>query len=447
MAKHIFFVDDDPRAGSLFKRFCRSRPFEVTTFTKPREALEAIRAEPPSLVVTDLKMPEMTGIELLQGIREVDDSLPVIIATGYSSVENAVEALRLGATDFLRKPYDMDELLHQIEQLLQHRELEQENRELRRQLARTSAASQMIGESEATEKLRKMVAKLSGYRCNIIIEGESGTGKELVARDLHALGDNADKPFVVIDCGALTDSLLETELFGHEKGAFTGAERQRKGRLEEASGGTLFLDEIGNISDAMQTKLLRVIQEQTLSRVGGSEVIPIDVQFIAASNRNLPAMVEEGEFRHDLYHRLNVVSIYVPPLRSRKEDIPLLVAHFINVFNEKHGEAVERFSDEAMKEIVDYRWPGNIRELRNFVERHVILADGKVMELMGPLGEAEAPVEVGSIIEGQPDLRTLERRYIEYVLSSVSGNKETAATILGINKSTLWRKLQQYGEE
>lgn len=444
MSKKIFFVDDDSRAGSLFKRFCRARPFDVETFTEPKKALDAVKKSPPALLVTDLKMPGMTGIELLQAVREMDDSLPVIIATGYSSVENAVEALRLGATDFLRKPYDMDELLHQIEQLLEHQALQEENRHLRRELARSGVASKMIGESEAAEKLRKMVAKISGYRCNIIIEGESGTGKELVARDLHSLGDNADRPFVVIDCGALTDTLLETELFGHEKGAFTGADRQRKGRLEEASGGTLFLDEIGNISDAMQTKLLRVIQEQTLSRVGGSEELPIDVQFMAASNRNLPAMVEDGDFRHDLYHRLNVVSLYVPPLRSRKEDIPLLISHFISVFNKKHGELIERFSDAAMKQLLEYSWPGNIRELRNLVERHIILADGKVMELVGELGTERAPEDLTTLLEGQPDLRTLERRYIEHVLSSVSGNKETAAAILGINKSTLWRKLQQY---
>lgn len=440
----LYFVDDDPRAGKLFRRFCQQHGMAVDVFTDPVEALEAAKKSLPSLFVTDLKMPGMTGIELLEAIRTLDKDVPVIITTGYSTVENAVEALRLGATDFIRKPYDMEELLHQIEQTLEHRALKTENQELRRELARTQGEREIIGKSTAVENLRKLISKVASYRCNIIIEGESGTGKELVARDLHALGNHADSPFVVIDCGALTDTLLETELFGHERGAFTGAEKQRKGRLEQASGGTLFLDEIGNISDAMQTKLLRVIQEQQVTRVGGSETLPIDVQFIAASNRNLPQMIEDGEFRHDLYHRLNVVEIRVPALRDRKEDIPLLTEHFVKEFEQQHGITLKLFDAEDMESLMNYHWPGNIRELRNLVERHVILADEGQLKLTRKLDSISQQNCSDSLTTDQPDLKTLEERYIHKVLKEVGDNREQAAKILGINKSTLWRKLQQY---
>lgn len=440
----LFFVDDDIRAGKLFRRFCQQKALAVEVFTDPLAALEAAKEKLPDLFVSDLKMPGMTGIELLEAIRQLDKEVPVIITTGYSTVENAVEALRLGATDFIRKPYDMEELLHQIEQTLEHRALKSENQELRRELARTSASQQIIGKSAAVENLRKLIAKVASYRCNIIIEGDSGTGKELVARDLHTLSNRPDSPLIVIDCGALTDTLLETELFGHERGAFTGADKQRKGRLEQASGGTLFLDEIGNISDAMQTKLLRVIQEQQVTRVGGSELIPIDVQFIAASNQNLPQMIEDGEFRHDLYHRLNVVEIKVPALKDRNEDIPLLVEHFIKEFERQHNVELKLFDAEDMEALMNHNWPGNIRELRNLVERHVILADEGQLKLTQNLSSNLQTTCNDSLISDQPDLKTLEQRYIQKILDQVGDNREQAASILGINKSTLWRKLQQY---
>lgn len=443
----LFFVDDDPRAGKLFKRFSEQQRLNVEVFTDPTAALEAARQQLPDLFISDLKMPGMSGIELLKAIREINEDVPVIITTGYSTVENAVEALRLGATDFIKKPYDMEELLLQVQQTLRHKRLESENQSLKRELARTHAHRRIVGQSEAIENLRKLVAKVAAYRCNVIIEGESGTGKELVARDLHALGTRPDRPFVVIDCGALNDALLESELFGHEKGAYTGADQQRKGRIEEASGGTLFLDEIGNVSDAMQTRLLRVIQEQQITRLGSSEVIPIDVQFIAASNRNLAGLVAQGDFRHDLYHRLNVVDVKVPPLRERRDDIPLLIEHFMQELEAQHGIKLHIFSSDDMQQLMAYNWPGNVRELRNLVERHVILAEQGQLKLQHSLQSSSETGPVEDIIADTPDLKTLEQRYIQRIIAQVDGNREQAAQLLGINKSTLWRKLQQYGAD
>ena len=292
-------------------------------------------------------------------------------------------------------------------------------------------------------QLREMIHKLAEIRCNVIINGESGTGKELAAMDLHQLSPYADKPFVVIDCGALTDTLLESELFGHEKGSFTGADSRRIGRLESASGGSVFLDEIGNISDAMQIKLLRVVQEQQIVRVGGTHPISIDARFIVASNRNLEEMIEKGEFRHDLYYRLNVVQIEMPPLRDRRDDIPMLVQHFIKLFNKRYNRQVDSFSAESLRSLIQYAWPGNVRELRNLVERHVALAEGSKLELMSEFPSFSVASPNG-LDHDSPDLRTLEQRYILKVLEKNGNNRDLTATTLGINKSTLWRKLQSY---
>ena len=445
----VFFVDDDPVAGRLFQRFAAESGCQVVTYRDPEEALAAFREQPADAVITDLKMPGMTGIELLAELKTIDPQVPVIIITGYSSVDNAIEALRLGAADFIKKPYDAEELLHQLRLVLEASTLKKENQALRQALARQQGASSILGESRPIRELRELVAKLAQIRCNVIVTGESGTGKELVARDLHQLSPWADKPFVVIDCGAVSDTLLESELFGHEKGAFTGAEQQRIGRLESAAGGTVFLDEICNISDAMQTKLLRVVQEQKITRVGGVEQIDIDVRFVAATNRDLAAMVEAGEFREDLYHRLNVVRIDVPPLRERGNDIDLLIEHFIHQFGLRYQRDVRGFDAESMARLREHAWPGNVRELKNLVERHVVLAEGEVMSLDGEMGAPAAEPACGaqlSIDHDNPDLKTLERRYIEKTLKRFDGNREQTANALGINKSTLWRKLQQYEE-
>lgn len=438
----VFFIDDDPKAGELFRRFCKEENIQVTPFQNPVNALKAFAKDRCDLLISDLKMPEMSGIEVLNAVRQQDPDIPVILITGFSTVDTAIEALRLGASDFVKKPYDPEELIHQVQLLLANRFLISENRQLKATLTGTDQSS-LIGDSAIMLKLKSMITKLAEIRCNVIIYGESGTGKELVAHDLHYLGAYKDQPFIVIDCGALTDTLLESELFGHEKGAFTGADRKRIGRLESASGGTVFLDEIANISDAMQTKLLRVVQEQQITAVGSAEAITIDVRFIVATNQNLEDLVAAGTFRNDLYHRLNVVQIHVPSLNQHIEDIPLLTHHFIAHFNLLYQLQVQNFSPSSIQQLMRYDWPGNVRELRNLVERHMVLADGEKLELlMPPMSRDYSPTD--SLDNNEPSLATLEQRYIEKVLETHRGNRKKAAEILGINTTTLWRKLQSY---
>ncbi len=441
----LLFIDDDPRAGELFLRFSEPAAMDVQVFRDPAEALARLRDDGADILITDLSMPGMDGIEVLRQTKALDPDIPVIIITGYSTVDNAIEALRLGATDFIKKPYDMDELLVLVERTLEGVRLRRENRLLRRQLKDEQLRYQMLGQSDAMREVYSVIDKVADIRCNVIIEGESGTGKELVARAIHKLGPDADLPFIVVDCGALTDTLLESELFGHRKGAFTGATHHKEGLLDAASGGTVFLDEIGNISDAMQTKLLRVVQEQQVTRVGDVQPVDIDVRFIVATNRDLEAMVAKGQFRHDLYHRLNVVTIHLPPLRERRTDIPLLIQAFIQEFAERYRREVVGFDQDSMAELVAYDWPGNVRELRNLVERHIALAEGPELELGQRLGAGGRPS--GTIDTDWPDLQTLEQRYILKVLEHHGGNREKTAAALGINKSTLWRKLQHFGTE
>lgn len=442
----IIFVDDDPKAGELMLRFSEGASFRCENFQDPEQALEYFKNEGADLLVSDLRMPRLTGIELLREIRLIDKQVPFIIVTGYADVESAIEAMRLGASDFVKKPFDMDELCLQIDKTLQHDALVRENRLLKRQLSDERSRFGMVGHATAIQDVYAIIEKIADVRCNVIIEGESGTGKELAARAVHTQGQYADKPFIVIDCGALTDTLLESELFGHEKGAFTGAVSSKPGLLETASGGTVFLDEIGNISDAMQIKLLRVVQEQQLTRVGGIKPKKIDVRFIVATNQDLEVRSVEGTFRHDLYHRLNVVKIRMPPLRERREDIPLLTQHFVEHFNQQYHRNVTGFEADAMKKLIDHSWPGNIRELQNLVERHIALADGDIISLGELSGLKPAKLSGEGIDADLPALAELERRYILKLLELFNGNREKIAETLDINKSTLWRKLQSYRE-
>lgn len=442
----ILFVDDDPKAGELMQRFSEGAAYQCQVFQEPHQAFDYFKQHGADLIISDLRMPGMTGMELCAAVREQDSEVPFIIITGYAEVDNAIEALRLGATDFIKKPFDMDELRLQIERTLQHRELVKENRLLRRQLKDEQQRYGMVGQSAAMQAVYAVINKIADIRCNVIIEGESGTGKELVARAIHYQGQYANKPFIVIDCGALSDTLLESELFGHEKGAFTGAVKAKAGLLEEASGGTVFLDEIGNISDNMQIKLLRVIQEQQVTRVGGIKPTEIDVRFIVATNQDLEQRVREGTFRHDLYHRLNVVSIHVPALRERHEDIPMLVDHFIKRYTDQYQRKVTGFDADAMQQLMQHDWPGNVRELQNLVERHVALTDSPVMRLEG-LRTVRPEAAEDELAGDLPSLEELERRYILKVLANFHDNREHTAEILGINKSTLYRKLQQYKKE
>ncbi len=447
----VLFVDDDPRAGDLFRRFARHENYMVEVFRHPQNLLDHLQQRPaPAIVISDLKMPDMSGIELLQAVRTRYPKLPFILITGYSTMDDAIEALRLGATDFIKKPFEMEDLLALVREQLDRNP---------KPAAPTLRYGGMLGDSAAIRAVYKVIEKIHDVRVNIMIEGESGTGKELAARAVHNLSDFADKPFVVIDCGAITGSLLESELFGHEKGAFTGAHQTKRGLLEVASGGTLFLDEIGNISDAMQTKLLRVVQEQQVTRVGGITPIDIDVRFVVASNRELSTLVELGQFRHDLYHRLNVVKLRMPPLRERREDIPPLLQHFLREFAERYHRDVTGFDEISLQRLIAYDWPGNVRELKNLIERHVALAEQPTLHIepgstphershpqITPPPEAQLnPADQGCIDRDNPSLEELERRYILKTLQRFEGNREHTARSLGINKSTLWRKLQTFG--
>ena len=441
----ILFVDDDPKAGELLLRFTEDANYHCQVFQDSEQALNYFKDNSADLIISDLRMPKLTGIELLREIRQLNKHVPFIIVTGYADVESAIEAMRLGASDFVKKPFDMDELCLQIDKTLQHEALVQENRLLKRQISDERSRFGMVGHSKPIHDVYAIIEKIADVRCNVIIEGESGTGKELVARAIHSQGQYADKPFIVIDCGALTDTLLESELFGHEKGAFTGAVSSKPGLLETASGGTVFLDEIGNISDAMQIKLLRVVQEQQVTRVGGIKPIQIDVRFIVATNQDLEARSAEGTFRHDLYHRLNVVKIRTPPLRERIDDIPLLVQSFIDQFNLQYHRSVKGFDAASMKKLMQHSWPGNVRELQNLVERSIALADTEIMTL-DELSEMKPPSQGEGIDADLPTMAELERRYILKLLDVFHGNREKIAETLKINKSTLWRKLQSYRE-
>ncbi|MBE9526596.1 MAG: sigma-54-dependent Fis family transcriptional regulator [Proteobacteria bacterium] len=447
MKNKLIIIDDEPKAGRLMERYLDD-VYDCQVFQDPLEAMDYFSNNNADLVITDMQMPNLSGAEVLAQIRSLDKQIPVIIITAYSNVDDAIEVLRLGATDFVKKPFDMEELKLIIDKTLNISMLKAENTRLKQQLKMQYEQDdryRMIGMGVNMQKVYAVINKIADIRCNVIIEGESGTGKELVARAIHFQSQSADKPFIVIDCGALTDTLLQSELFGYEKGAFTGANKQKKGLLETASGGTLFLDEICNISDNMQTKLLRVVQEQQIIRVGGLEPIDIDVRFVVATNQAMDKMVQEGKFRHDLYHRLNVINILVPPLRDRLEDLPLLTEVMVQRFSKKYHRNIKGFDQNSLQLLKTYRWPGNVRELSNMIERTVALSDNEILHLDDIPKSVEAPGgNEAQIDSDQPTLAELEKRYIIKLLDENNDNKEKTAELLGINKSTLWRKLKHF---
>jgi len=444
----IVFVDDDPVTGQVMKRQCHAVGYDCEIFQSPKKCLEYLSSNAADILVTDLRMPEMTGFDLLKEVHKTDPDLPVLVMTGYSSVENAVEAMKLGAADFIKKPFNFDELRLTIDRSLQSKKLQLENQLLKKRLRGHGNRFNMIGDSQIMRSLFNTIEKVADVDCNVIIYGASGVGKELVAQALHESSKNSDAPFVVIDCGALTETLLESELFGHEKGAFTGATQRKHGLMEAASGGTLFLDEISNISDAMQKKLMRAIEEQHITRVGGTSTIPVNVRIVVATNQNLEELVQQGKFRHDFYHRLNVVTIDVPTLDSRREDIPALVESFVDEFAERYKRKISGFDTASMRRLCNASWPGNVRELRNTVERCVILADSPRLSWMSPASLDTEGLE-SRVTEFSDEefvtLDALENAYIKHVLSCHDGKKSLTSQILGIDKTTLWRKLKKAG--
>ncbi|MDD2966386.1 MAG: sigma-54 dependent transcriptional regulator [Desulfovibrionaceae bacterium] len=453
MQAHILLVDDDNAHRSMLKTMMRSWNYTVTEASDGDEAVRLVREQAFDAVLTDVKMARVDGIAALRGMLDYNPALPVILMTAYSSVETAVDALRLGAYDYLTKPLDFDALKNTLARALEHSRLTVENRELRRQLTESASSAEILGRSPRVRDMLQTISTVAPTEATVLITGESGTGKELVARALHFGSLRAAKPLVTVNCAALSENLLESELFGHERGAFTGADKRRDGRFVQADGGTLFLDEVGEIPLTLQAKLLRALQQGEVQRVGSDTPIMVDVRIIAATNRDLKQEVAERRFREDLYFRLNVISIEVPALRQRKEDIALLAAHFLQSFAQRNRKELKGFSPQALDALLRYDWPGNVRELQNAVERSVILSTGEyvgVRELPLALGaivaeeETAQPQAEGTSLAGLP-LDEVERRAILATLHTVDENKSEAARVLGITRATLHSKLKKFG--
>jgi DNA-binding NtrC family response regulator len=440
----IIAIDDDPVTCSIFSRILTTCGCSYEIIRSGPEAIKRVKGERYDLLITDLKMPKVDGLTILKESKMAYPDAPVVIITGYSTVETAVEAMKLGAYDYIRKPIDPDELLLIIERAFENKRLIDENRLLKEELSERFGFESIVGQYSGMLHVFDIVKKVSQSRANVIIRGESGTGKELVARAIHFNGPRRRNKFIAVNCGAIADTLIENELFGHEKGAFTGALAQKIGLLETAKGGTLFLDEIGNISEAMQIKLLRVTQERSFYRIGGTSEIVVDVRFICATNRDIEKMIEEGRFREDLFHRLNVVTITLPPLRERTEDIPLLVNHFIKRFANYYGRTVKRITDEAMNVLMQYNWKGNVREVENIIERAINLMEGDTITVADLPAHIFQRNEMKEIKGKIPTLREMERTHILNVLKEANGDRAKAAEILGIDKTTLWRKMKIY---
>jgi DNA-binding NtrC family response regulator len=441
----ILVIDDEAAARTALADLLRAEGYAVETAGDGFKGLGRLEDLNPDVVLTDLNMPGMDGVELLRKVKETRSELPVVIMTAYGGVETAVSAMREGATDYLTKPLNTDELLIVLARTIESAKLRREANELRGRLKERYSFDNIIGSSPEMQRVFKTVAQVAPSRATVLLTGESGTGKELVAAAIHHHSPRTSGPFVKLHCAALAESLLESELFGHERGAYTGADRKREGRFEQANGGTLFLDEIGEISLGTQVKLLRVLQEREFERVGGGQTIRVDVRVIAATNRDLKEMVAAGKFREDLYYRLNVINLTLPSLRQRPTDVPALAMHFLRHYATENGKGVKRFSDEALNQLASYPWPGNVRELENVIERAVVLADGESIEL------AHLPPELSVVAKrgGAPSIPgatmdELERYAILKTMESVGGSTSRAAEILGISVRKVQYKLHEY---
>ncbi|MGF1572550.1 MAG: sigma-54-dependent transcriptional regulator [Sumerlaeia bacterium] len=445
MPHSILIVDDEKNTREGLKWALENQAEKVFLAANGEEALNILSEEQIGLVLSDLKMPKMTGIELLERVREDHEHVEFIMLTGHGTVETAVDAMKLGAFDYLIKPVNLEELNILVTRVFEQRDLKKENEELRVQVNERYGFDNIIGNSDQIQKVFQIIRQVAPTRASILIDGETGTGKELVAKAIHFNSNRKNKPFVAVNCGALSQSLLESELFGHEKGAFTGALSQRAGRFEAANKGTIFLDEIGETTPEFQVKLLRVLQEQEFERVGGQKIVKVDVRIIAATNRDLKEEVKQGRFREDLYYRLNVINIKLPPLRERQDDVALLVHHFLIQFNKENGRNLT-LSPKAMDLLQGYNWPGNVRQLRTMMESICILTSGK--EIL----PANLPPDIAGEQEPQHHLklrvgmtvREAEQELIRATLAKLNGNKAKAARVLGLGRKTLYRKLEEY---
>ena len=486
--RRILVIDDNESMLDSLRVYLSGAGYDVDCESDPRQGLERFGSSSYDVVVSDLKMPGMSGIELLSELRKVDDQVPVILITAHGTVSNAVEAMRQGAYHFIQKPIDPEVLEAEVERALAHRLLVTENAWLRAELRDRRGSRALVGHSDAMERLREMVRKVASSPATVLVAGESGTGKELVANAIHEASARRDKPYYRVNCAALSAGLLESELFGHERGAFTGAERQRKGRFELADGGTILLDEVSEIGPELQAKLLRVLQEKEFERVGSSDTIRVDVKVLATTNRDLRKAVETGDFREDLYFRLNVLSVEVPPLRERLEDVPELAHHFVERFRREMGRAKILVHPEAIRVLESHRWPGNIRELQNLIERAVVLTDRdeigagdltlptSVTPEADPLAQVAAGVtsvpaptpvvpsaavaaaavaavgtergrDLGDLVRTSPlvSVDEIEKLLIEETLRRFRGHQERSARSLGIGVRTLRTKIKRWG--
>ena len=445
----VLVVDDDLAHRTMLRTLLGDWGYAIVDADDGEAAVAVVQAQPIDLVLMDIRMVRVSGIEALEQIKAINPAIPIVLMTAYASVEMAVDALKKGAYDYLIKPLDFDKLRLTLERALEHIRLKAENRQLKQQLATGIQSSDIIGSSPAMVRLMETVAQVAVSEATVMVTGESGTGKELVAAAIHHNSPRKSGPFVKVNCAAITETLLESELFGHEKGAFTGADRRREGRFVQADGGSLFLDEVGEMPVSMQVKLLRVLQERELTRVGGEQVIPVDVRLIVATNQDLARMVNAGTFREDLYYRLNVVDLKTPPLRERREDIPLLAAHFLLRFAEKKSQSGGPVLPRAMDLLIRHPWPGNVRELMNTIERAVVMARSSCLDEDAFAALIPEPPEVGAafsdgVFPADVPLDRIEREAIVNTLASAKGNKSEAARRLGITRKTLREKLKKY---
>ena len=449
MAARILIVDDESIARENLGYVLRKEGFETVCVDSGTKALQELESRDFDLVMTDLRMQGMDGMEVVALTREKYPSTEVIVVTGYATVNTAVEAMQKGAFYYLPKPYQIDEVRILVRQAIEKRSLRKEVAELKKQIQSQQSFPLLIGQNPKMIALKNTIEQISPSDCTVLILGETGTGKELVAKTIHKLSHRSAKRFLAINCGAFNEELLANELFGHEKEAFTGARGIRKGLLESVQGGTILLDEIGDMPLSMQVKLLRVLQERTLIRVGGVEEIPIDIRILAATNKDLKTEVDAGKFRQDLFYRLNVISLHVPPLTDRKDTLALLCRHFMKRFSDAQAKDVTQLSDETMDILMNYGFPGNVRELENIIERAVTLSTGSVIEIK------QLPTDLQQLkfhiqCQRKSDFLTLdenEKSYIAWILDQAGNNKTKAAAILGIDRVSLWRKLRRYNLE
>ena len=442
----ILTIDDEENIRNGLAADFEMDGYNVKTAADGKSGLEFIAKGDIDLVITDLRMPGISGEDVLRKVTTETPGIPVIVLTGHGSIDAAVDAMRNGAYDFMTKPLNLDQLGLVVKRALKGRELSLQHQQLQQELNGIHGFDRMIGKSAEMQKVFTLVQKVAPSKASVLITGESGVGKELVADAIHNLSPRKDNSFVKVHCAALTESLLESELFGHEKGAYTGADTMVKGRFELAHGGTIFLDEIGEINQSVQVKLLRVLQEKTFERVGGSQTIEVDVRIVAATNRNLEEEVKAGRFREDLYYRLNIIHIQVPPLRERKDDIPLLISNFIDRFAKENGKTITGVDAKARSALYKYDWPGNIRQLQNCIESAVVICSGSeitLADLPPTISQADADAQI--MVPMGITMDEAEKIIIQENLAALKGNKSKTAEVLGIGRKTLHRKLNEYG--